>query len=413
MNIMIRLKTLSFLQFFIWGCWLITLGSYMIKTLHFSGSDVGWVYSSLGIASVFMPAPLGMLADKYIPANRLFAFCHIICAISLYYAASATTVNEMFWIMLINSLAFMPTLSLSNSISYYCLDKYKLDSVAKFPPIRACGTIGFILAMWTISLLHLELSNQQLYIAAASSLLLALYALTLPTVETSKSSTKMSLVSKLGLDAFALFNSSKMAIFFLFAMLLGAVLQITNTFGNPFLHDFSENPVYKGSLVVEYPAILLSLSQISEFAFILTIPFFLKRFGIRIIMLISMLAWTLRFGLFAFGDPSPVGCVLLMLSMIIYGCAFDFFNISGSVFIEKEVPPKIRASAQGLFMTMVNGFGLYFGMLFSGEVVDYFTIEGVKNWHSIWLVFAGYSLALAILFYFIYPDKNKESKKAS
>lgn len=407
MNIINRLKTLSFLQFFIWGCWLITLGSYMINTLKFSGSDVGWVYSTLGIASVLMPAPIGILADKYISANRLYAFCHFICGISLYFAASATTVNEMFWIMLINSLAFMPTLSLSNSVSYYCLDKYKLDTVANFPLIRACGTMGFILAMWIISILHLELSNYQLYIAAISSLVLAIYALTLPTVETVNVTTETSLITKLGFDAFELFNSYKMAIFFLFAMLLGAVLQITNTFGNPFLHDFALNPDYKDSLVVEYPAILLSLSQISEFAFILTIPFFLKRLGIRIIMLMSMLAWTLRFGFFAYGDPSPIGCIFLMLSMIIYGCAFDFFNISGSVFIEKEVDPKIRASAQGLFMTMVNGFGLYFGMLFSGKIVDYFTVDNIKDWHSIWLVFAGYSLALAVLFYFMYPDKRK------
>lgn len=412
MNITIRLKTLSFLQFFIWGCWLITLGSYMIHTLKFSGSDVGWVYLSLGIASVITPALTGILADKYIPANRLFAFCHVICAISLYFAASATTVNEMFCIMLINSLAFMPTLSLFNSICYYCLDKSKLDSVANFPPIRACGTVGFILAMWTISFLHLEQSHQQLYFAAVSSLILAGYVLTLPTVETAKKTENTSLLTRMGLNAFVLFRTPKMAIFFIFAMLLGAVLQITNTFGDPFLHDFASNSAYQDSLIVKYPAILLSLSQISEFAFILTIPFFLKRLGIRIIMLISMLAWTLRFGLFAYGDPSLLGCILLMLSMIIYGCAFDFFNISGSVFIEKEVNPEIRASAQGLFMTMVNGFGLFFGMWFSGNIVDYYTIDQVRDWHSIWLVFAAYSFVLAVLFYFSYPDKSNDTQEA-
>lgn len=405
MNIKVRLKILSFLQFFIWGSWLITLGSYMINTLNFSGLDVAFVYSSLGIASLFMPGLTGILADKYISANYLYALCHIICAISLYFAAQVSTVSAMFWVMLINSLAFMPTLSLFNSISYYCLDKYQLDSVAYFPPIRACGTVGFILAMWAISLLHLELSNKQLYIAATGSIFLVLYTFTLPQVVANKSSAKTSLMTKLGLDAFALFKIPKMAVFFLFAMLLGAVLQITNTFGNPFLHDFALNPDYRDSLIVQYPAILLSVSQISEVAFILTIPFFLKRLGIRLVMLMSMFAWTLRFALLAFGNPTPFGSILLMLSMIVYGCAFDFFNISGSIFIEKEVNPKIRASAQGLFMTMVNGLGLYLGMIFSGLVVDYLTVDSIKDWKSIWMIFASYSFILAILFYFMFPKQ--------
>ena len=189
-----------------------------------------------------------------------------------------------------------------------------------------------------------------------------------------------------------------MALFFLFAMLLGAALQITNTFGNPFLHDFASNPLYQDSISVRYPAVLLSLSQISEVFFILTIPFFLRRYGIKQVMLISMAAWTLRFLFLAYGTPVGFGFVLLLLSMIVYGCAFDFFNISGAIFVEKEADSRIRASAQGLFMTMVNGIGAYLGAIASGEVVDFFTHDGVKDWQSIWLIFALYTLVLGIIF---------------
>ncbi|MBG3079743.1 nucleoside permease [Proteus mirabilis] len=409
MGIKIQLKGMMFMQYFIWGSWLITLGAYMMQTLHFTGVEVGLVYGSKGIAALIMPGLLGIIADKFIPANRLYIICHVICAIALFFAASVTDPTIMFWVMFINALAFMPTIALSNSIGYFCLNKYKLDSVANFPPIRVFGTIGFIIAMWCVSLLKLELSNTQLYIASVASLCLALYSFCLPKIPTAQHKQSTSWASRLGLDAFVLFKKPIMAVFFLFAMLLGAVLQITNTFGSPFIHDFAKNPEFSDSLIVQYPSILLSVSQMAEVAFILAIPFFLKRFGIKKVMLISMIAWTLRFGLFAYGDPSPWGFVLLMLSMIVYGCAFDFFNISGSIYIENEVKPEIRASAQGLFMTMVNGVGAYAGSILSGMVVDHFTIDGIKDWQSIWLIFASYTLILAIIFVIAFKEKKEHS----
>lgn len=318
----------------------------------------------------------------------------------------------MFWVMLLNAMAFMPTIALSNSVSYSCLAQAGLDPVTSFPPIRVYGTVGFIVAMWLVSLLHLELSSVQLYIASGASLVLAVYALTLPKIPVAEHKASTTLSSKLGLDAFVLFKNPRMAIFFLFAMLLGAVLQITNVFGNPFLHDFARTPEFSDSFVVKYPSILLSVSQMAEVGFILTIPFFLKRFGIKTVMLMSMVAWTLRFGFFAFGDPSPGGFVLLLLSMIVYGCAFDFFNISGSVFVEQEVDSRIRASAQGLFMTMVNGVGAWIGSLLSGMAVDYFTVDGVKDWQTIWLVFAAYALALAVIFALFFRYKHEPEKMA-
>lgn len=417
MNITTRLKMMSFMQYFIWGSWLVTLGSYMINTLHFTGSDVGMVYSSKGLAAIIMPSLVGIIADKWLRADRAYMICHLVCAAALCYAAQVNEPGLMFWVMLVNAMAFMPTIALSNTISYSCLERAGMDTVTFFPSVRVYGTVGFIVAMWAISLMRAELSNVQLYIAAAASLILALYSLTLPGIPVARNKTSQTLASKLGLNAFVLFKQRRMAVFFLFAMLLGAVLQITNTFGGPFLHDFARNPVYADSFIVKYPSILLSVSQMSEVFFILTIPWFLKRFGIKTVMLMSMIAWMLRFGLFAFGDPSAVGFGLLMLSMIVYGCAFDFFNISGSVFVEQEVSSDIRASAQGLFMTTVNGIGAYFGSVLSGMAVDYFSVDGVKDWQTIWLVFAAYALGLAVVFYFSFHyrhvEKNHEMRTAT
>ncbi|OCF96237.1 nucleoside permease [Gilliamella sp. wkB195] len=411
MNIKFKLKVIFFLQFFIWGSWLITLGSYMMETLHFTGTTVGTVYGTMGIASLFMPGLLGVVADRWIPANRLFMLCHLFGAITLFIAASVTTPFMMVVVILIHCLAFMPTIAISNSISYACLESEGLDVISQFPSIRIFGTIGFIVAMWLVSFLKVGLSNVQLYIAAGGSILLSLYSLTLPLIVIAKDESKRkSLVSSLGLDAFVLFKQPRIAIFFVFAVFLGGILQITNTFGNPFLLSFKSIPEYADSLVVQYPSVLLSISQMSEVVFILFVPFFMKRFGIKYVMLISMLAWVARFGLFAFGDPSPVGFTLLLLSMIVYGCAFDFYNISGSMYVDKTVSPDIRNSAQGLFMIMTNGIGAYLGSTISGVVVDLYTVNGVIDWRTIWLIFAGYSLLLAIIFVFIFKNDTLDNR---
>ncbi|MFJ5566175.1 nucleoside permease [Lysinibacillus xylanilyticus] len=406
MNIKLRLKIMIFLQFFIWGSWLVTFGSYMINTLNFTGAQVGIVYSSNGLAAIIMPSLIGIIADRWVKANVLYGILHFLGAIILFSAAEISDPSMMFWIMLFNSIVYMPTLALSNTISYFYLEDNGFDVVKDFPPIRVYGTIGFILAMWIISLAKIELSNIQLFIASGSSLLLALYTITLPACPTSKAIKDKSLVSLLGLDAFVMFKDKKMALFLIFSMLLGVALQITNTFGDPFLHDFALNPDYKNSFAVKYPAILLSVSQISEVFFILTIPFFLRKYGIKKVILISMVGWTLRFVFFGYGSPIGGGFLLLLLSMIVYGCAFDFFNISGAIFVEKEVDHRIRASAQGLFSTMVNGIGAYAGAIISGKVVDYFTVDGVRNWQYIWLVFGAYTLVLAFIFAITFKYKH-------
>lgn len=406
MNIKGRLIVMNFLEFFVWGAWLISMGGYMIVTLKFTGGQVGSIYATMGLASLFMPTIIGIVADRWINAERLLGICHIIGAIALFNAAQVTDYDTMYYIMLINSMFYMPTIALNNSVSYAALQKEGIDVVKFFPPIRVWGTVGFVVAMWVIDLGYWSLSPLQLYVSAASGLLLGLYAFTLPACPPARVKRGNSFFSYIGLDAFVLFKKPRTAVFFIFAMFLGAALQITNTFGEAFIHSFTAG--YPNSFAVKHPSILMSISQISETLFILTIPFFLQRFGIKKVMLMSIFAWVLRFGLFGFGNPGD-GFILLVLSMIIYGMAFDFFNISGSLFVKNEADDSILSSAQGLFMLMTNGVGAFLGGILSGWLVDYFTVGEERDWQSIWLAFAGYTLVLGIVFPFVFKYKHSSA----
>lgn len=404
-----RLIVMNFLEFFIWGSWLISLGGYMIITLKFTGAQVGSIYGTMGIASLFMPALMGIVADRWINAERVLGLCHLIGAGLLFWASTVKDASTMYIIMLLNAMFYMPTIALNNTVSYAVLKKEGIDVIKVFPPIRVWGTVGFVCSMWVIDWGHWTLSPLQLYVSAFSALVLGVYAFTMPACPPVRATKKSSLLSTLGLDAFVLFKNRRMAVFFFFAMLLGAALQITNTFGGTFLEDFKLN--YADSFGVKHPNLLLSISQISETLFILTIPFFLKRFGIKKVMTISIFAWVLRFGLFGIGNPGD-GLILLVLSMIIYGMAFDFFNISGSLFVEREADRSIMASAQGLFMLMTNGIGAFLGGAFSGRVVDYFTSEGVRNWPYIWFTFAAYALILGVVFPFVFNYRHDAEQSA-
>ena len=408
MNTKLRLTILSFLQFFIWGSWLITIGAYWFQTKQWSGAQFGAIFSTMGIASIFMPSLMGIVADKYVNAEKLYGILHILGGIVLLTIPLVTDPTTMFWVMLLNMIFYMPTLSLSIAVSFSVLKTEGLDVVTDYPPIRVWGTIGFIVAMWTVSLLGFEKSASQFYVAAGASLLLGVYSFTLPKCPPTASGTSSrSLFDILGLKSFALLRDRKMATFFIFALLLGAALQLTNAYGDTFLHDFDKTPAFQNTLTVKHPAIIMSISQISETLFILAIPFFLKRFGIKQVMLFSMLAWVLRFGLFAYGNPGS-GLWMIILSCIVYGMAFDFFNISGSLFVETQTAPAIRASAQGLFMMMTNGFGAVLGSSVSGLLIEkYFTYaDNTKDWHGIWLTFAAYALVIAALFVVIFKHKH-------
>jgi NHS family xanthosine MFS transporter len=421
-NIKLRLIVMNFLQFFVWGSWLITIGAYWFQRLpklyplvdpntHLSvwtGSAFGALFSTMGIASLFMPAIMGIIADKWINAEKLYGICHILGAVVLFTLPLVKDPTTMFWVMLLNMIFYMPTIALAIAVAYNALKKEEKDVIKDYPPIRVWGTIGFIVALWVVSLLHLETTSGQFYVASAAALFLGFYAFTLPKCPPKLDRVKSeSLVDALGLNSFSLFKSRKMAVFFIFAMLLGAALQLTNAYGDTFLHDFANIDKYKGLTAVKYPAIIMSISQISETLFILAIPFFLKRFGIKQVMFISMMAWVIRFGLFAYGNPGD-GLWMIVLSCIVYGMAFDFFNISGSLFVETQSDPSIRASAQGLFMMMTNGVGAVLGSLISGIVIQkYFThADDSKDWHGIWITFALYALVVAVLFMIFFKHKH-------
>lgn len=442
---------MSFFQFFVWAAWLMTIANYWFGTKNWAGADFGIIFSTMGISSLFMPTLTGIIADKWLNAEKLYAILHILYAGAMFYLPQVDNPHTFFWIMLLAMCFYMPTIALSNSISYTTLKSSNLDVVKDFPPIRVWGTIGFIVAMWITNLSGNKASANQFYIAGISALALGFYSFSLPKCPPSNVTEKKSFVQKLGLEAFKLFGTYKMAVFFIFSMFLGGALQLTNAYGDVFLDEFKMFPSYAESFVIKYSTIILSISQISETLFILAIPFFLKRYGIKKVMVISMVAWVFRFGLFSYGNPTG-GLWMIILSCIVYGMAFDFFNISGSLFVESSTTAKTRSSAQGLFMMMTNGFGAILGSLVSGWMIQkYFTASytnveplanlvgsdaknshllkflgdqgikvlengnlsrpiDVKDWHSIWLSFTIYALVITVLFVIFFKHKHTQAE---
>ena len=451
MSIKLRLTIMNFLQFFVWGAWLITIANYWFGTKQWDGTQFGAIFATMGFASLFMPTLMGIIADRWVNAEKLYLVLHLLYAAVMFYLPQINDPTTFFYAMLLAMCFYMPTLALSNSIAYTVLTQGKYDLVKAFPPIRVFGTIGFIAAMWLVNLTGSKASEMQFYIAGIFALGLGLFSFSIPKCPPKNvKNENSSLARTLGLEAFKLFGNYKMALFFIFSMFLGAALQLTNAYGDVFLDEFKFFPKYTDSFVIKYSTIIMSISQISETLFILAIPFFLKRFGIKKVMLISMFAWVLRFGLFAYGDPSS-GLWMIVLSCIVYGMAFDFFNISGSLFVETSTSPQIRSSAQGLFMMMTNGFGAVFGSLVSGWIIDkYYSISFnsmaqlanfldtdvdnntlvsfvkergmsigenglfntqliLKDWHHIWLSFSIYTLILAILFAILFKHKHDKN----
>lgn len=421
MNIKIRLTILNFLEFAVWGAYLISMGLYLGS--EGLGSNIGWFYSVQGFVSLCMPALMGIVADKWIQAQRLLGLCHALAGVFMiaacFYGVSASghiSFGVLFTLYTLSVAFFMPTIALTNSVAYNALEKEGLDTVKAFPPIRVWGTIGFICSMWAVNLLGFKNTPYQFALSGGLSILMAFYSLTMPECPTNQGGEHKSLVEALGLRAFALFKNYRMAVFFIFSMLLGSCLQITNGYATSYLEAWGALPQYADSLMVKYSVIITSISQMSETLCILLIPFCLSRFGIKKVMLMSMFAWVFRFGFFAIGNPGS-GFVFILLSMIVYGVAFDFFNISGSLFVDKETDLSIRNSAQGLFMMMTNGFGATVGMLSAQVVVNHYVFnlpEGsdvLPGWETCWYIFAAYALVVAILFAILFRYKHEPSGK--
>lgn len=417
-GISIRLIIMNFLQYAIWGAYLTSMGSYLVNIGL--GAKIGIFYAMQGIVSIFMPAIIGIIADKYIQAQKVLGLCHGIAGLAMiaagYYglvAGDSVNFATLFSLYSISVAFYMPTIALSNSVAYSGLEKFGMDTVKDFPPIRVFGTVGFICSMLFVNFMSIDgvqfqLSYNQFFTSGVIGLVLAAYAFTLPACPVAKGGESKSVAEAFGLKAFALFKKKDMAIFFIFSMLLGVSLQITNGFANPFITHFKEIPEYANAWGAQNANALISLSQLSETLCILLIPFAMKFFGIKKVMLIAMFAWVFRFGLFGVGNPGS-GVWMFVLSCLVYGVAFDFFNISGSLYVNMKTDEKIRSSAQGLFMLMTNGIGATIGTLGAQEIVNKFVYNAAEpSWSTAWYIFAGYALVVGVLFMILFKDPKKQ-----
>ena len=454
MKTKLQLIFFNFLEFAVWGAYLTSMGRYLANVGL--ATHIGWFYSVQGIVSLLMPTLMGIVADRWIEAQKLQSLCHLLAgtfmAAAGWYAigaGDAVQFSTLFTLYTVSVAFFMPTIALTNSVAFNALIKNGMDTVKDFPPIRVFGTVGFIVSMWCVSLLHWEATPNQFLLSGGLSLVMAAYSLTLPRCELKSGAERESIVDALGLKAVALFKQKKMALFFICSMLLGFSLQITNGYANPFLGSFEYFKDWSNSFGVQYSNILISISQICEALCILAIPFFLKRFGIKNVMLMAMFAWVFRFAFFGMGNPGT-GVWLFVLSCIVYGFAFDFFNISGALYVDRETDTSMRSSAQGLFMMMTNGFGATIGTLTAqavfnkvvpqfdfnalglirdeagkiawDQIVDAQVLQSIHDaalqlwtgWQTFWYIFAAYAVVVAILFWIFFPktpvNPNEEVK---
>src|SRR5574344_271951 len=425
MNLKVRLSLMNFLEFAAWGAYLTSMGRY-IGQLGM-GDSIAWFYSIQGIVSIFMPAIIGIIADRWVQAQKMMGFCHLVAGIFMF-ALSFYAINAgqhasfaVLFCLYVSSVAFyMPSLSLSYSVAYTGLRSAGMDIVKDYPPIRVFGTVGFICTMLFTDFMHFQANAGQFLTSGTVSIMLFLYSFTLPKCPLSDKGEKKTFVDAFGLRAFAIFKDYKMAIFFIFSMLLGVCLQITNSFANPFINSFGFYNEFADTFAVQHTNTIISLSQISETCCILLIPFFMKRYGIKNVMLIAMFAWVLRFGLFAVGNPGN-GVWMFILSMIVYGVAFDFFNISGSMFVDQNTDSGIRSSAQGLFMLMTNGIGATIGTMSAQQIINSYTtsqikdglsytvgLQGTGGWSACWYIFASYALFIAVCFALMFRPTEKD-----
>ncbi len=421
MGLKLRLTVMNFLQFAVWGAYLTCIGNFLGRVGL--GEYISWFYVSQGVVSIFMPSIMGAIADKFVQPQRLLGISHLMSSVFMLIVAIVGSQGEgvdvwsVFLPYCVSVAFYMPTIALSNTVAFSALQRYGFDTVKDFPPIRVFGTIGFIVAMWFVNFVKFGLAEtaqftyMQLVISGVLGIVLGIYCFSLPQcfIDSSVVNRKKTLVQRLGLDAFILLKQKKMLVFFVFSMLLGVSLQITNGFATPYINHFA---AVEESWFAQNPTLLISVSQICEALCLLLIPFFLKRFGIKKVMLIAMFGWVARFGFFGIGSTESIlGVVFLLLSCVVYGVAFDFFNVSGALFVEQESSKPMQASAQGLFMLMTNGIGASVGTWIAGKIVNHYCEWSagylIGNWEVVWFIFTAYSLVVAVLFAFMFKYKHK------
>ena len=423
-NIRLRLIVMNIIQWAVWGAYLTSMGQYLGSVGL--GSRIAIFYAMQGIVSMFMPALMGIVADKWIPAQKLLGYCHGIAGVAMTGAAAycmtagTPSFGILFGLYSIGAAFYMPTIALSNSVAFKILSDNGYDTVKDFPPIRVFGTVGFIAAMWFVNFMtngdgvSFQKTYDQFFVSGILGLIMLGYCFTLPNcpckVENGEGQT---LAQRFGLDAFKLFKNANMAIFFIFSMLLGMALQITNSYATPFIEHFANTAEYAETWAAQNPVALYSISQIAETLGILLIPVAMRLFGIKKVMLIAMFAWVIRFGLFGAGNTGP-GLWMLVLSMIVYGIAFDFFNISGALYTNMRTSEKIQSSAQGLFMLMTNGIGATVGTLSAGAIMNHYVYNAATpDWSTPWYIFAGYSLVVGIAFMLVFKQPANPNEKVA
>jgi len=396
LSVRLKLSTLMFLQYFVWGAWYVTMGTWLGETLHFSGEQIGLAAGSTAVGAMISPFFVGMIADRFLATEKILAALHIFGGAVLFYASTQTAFGPFYGVLLVYTLCYMPTLALSNSLSF----RQMTDPGREFPPIRVLGTIGWIVAGLVIGTLRLEASALPLRVAAVGSFVLGAFCLALPHTPPPKTGSA-TVRDILGLDALKLLGERSFAIFVLGSFLICIPLQFYYAFANLFLNELN----------VTNAAGKMTLGQMSEIFFMLVMPWFFRRLGVKYMLLVGMAAWTTRYALFAFGDNGAL-VWMLYAGILLHGICYDFFFVTGQIYVDRKAPDDLRAAAQGFIAFVTLGVGMFIGSWASGRIVDAFSAGGGHDWQTIWIVPAAASAAVLVLFALFFKSAETRPEAA-
>lgn len=393
-KVRLQLSVMMFIQFFIWGAWFVTLGTYLASLDDFSGLAIGRAYSTTAWAAIISPFFVGLIADRFFSSEKVLGILHILGGVMLYLASRVTDPNYFFWMVLLHTLCYMPTLALVNSISFHQMK----DPGKEFPGIRVLGTIGWIVAGWMIGLMGIENKATPMQIAAGVSILMGIYCFFLPHTPPKSSGKKITVGDILGLDALKLMKEPSFAIFVVSSLLICIPLAFYYNFTNLFLNESG----------MVNAAGKMTFGQMSEIFFMLVMPLFFVRLGVKYMLLVGMVFWAGRYLLFAFGD-TDMNLYMLYLGILCHGICYDFFFVTGQIYVDKKAPSDLRASAQGFIAFVTLGVGMLIGAEFSGRIVEKYALESGHNWNKIWLIPAAMAGVIAVLFLIFFKDRTTES----